>query len=312
MRAAQINQYGEQDVLRTVTDAPKPTINSDEILVEVHAASVNPFDWKVMAGQVQSMAQLTFPATLGGDVAGVVAEIGEDVTGFSVGQEVYGQANALSGQGSFAEFTSVKPGSVAPKPAGIDFVTAAALPLTAVSAYQALIDTMHLQEGQRVLIHGGAGGIGTLALQIAKKAGAYVVTTAGPEDLDYVRELGADEVVDYTSQQFEDVAHDMDAVYDTIGGETQTRSFSTLKKGGVIVSMVQQPDEALAQQHEVRASMQFTQLTPERLQAVSKLVESGALTVTVDKVFPLEQAAEALDYLHTGHHRGKVVIRVKE
>jgi len=310
MRAAQITEYGEQNVLKITDTAERPVAGEGQVLVEVRAASVNPFDWKVMSGQAQSMAQLTFPATLGGDAAGVVAEVGDGVTGFEVGQEVYGQANALSGQGSFAEFTPIKVESLALKPKNVDFATAAALPLTAVSAYQALVDTLHLTAGQKILIHGGAGGIGGCAIQIAKHIGAHVIATAGPEDQKYVRELGADEVIDYTSQKFEERAHDLDAVYDTIGSETYTRSFAVLHSGGQIVSMLEQPNQSLMQQHGVTAYSQFTQLTPERMAAITELVEQGVLKVTIDKTFPLDKAAEAVDYLHSGHHRGKVVIQI--
>lgn len=311
MRAAQINDYGDKDVLVYTEDAAKPTLAAGQVLVEAYAAGVNPFDYKVRSGQARGAVELNFPATLGGDVAGVIAEVGEGVTGFEVGQEVYGQANALSGQGSFAEFVPVKSDSLALKPTNVDFVTAAALPLVSVSAYQALVDTLHIQAGQRVLIHGGAGGIGTSAIQIAKHLGAYIVTTAGPDDLDYVRSLGADEAIDYTSQKFEEIARDMDAVYDTVGGETYERSFATLKTGGQIVSMVEQPNEELAAQHDIKATVQFSKPTPERLAAITQLVEAGDLNVTIDQTFPLEQASEAVEYLHTGHHRGKVVLKIK-
>lgn len=311
MRAAQINAYGDKDVLQFTDQAPKPHVGPGQVLVEAYAAGVNPFDYKVRSGMAQAMADLKFPATLGGDIAGVVAEVGEGVGGFEVGQEVYGQANALSGQGSFAEFVPVSATSLAAKPESIDFITAAALPLVAVSAYQALVDTLNVQPGQKVLIHGGAGGIGTCAIQIAKHLGAYVFTTASPEDLDYVRSLGADEAIDYTSQKFEDVAHDLDAVYDTVGGETYVRSFATLKAGGAIVSMIEQPNEELTTKHQVKAHAQFTKVTPERLAGVSRLVEDDKLNITIDKTYPLEQASEALEYLHSGHHRGKVVIKIK-
>lgn len=311
MRAAQINEYGDKDVLQFTDQAPKPSAGANQVLVEAYAAGVNPFDFKVRSGQAQGMAELSFPATLGGDVAGVVAEVGDGVDGFEVGQEVYGQANALSGQGSFAEFVPVAASSLAPKPESIDFVTAAALPLTSVSAYQALVDTLNVQPGQRVLIHGGAGGIGTCAIQIAKDLGAYVFTTASPDDLDYVRSLGADEAIDYTTRKFEEAATNLDAVYDTIGGETLMRSIGILKAGGQIVSMVEKPSEELMTQHEVTGSMQFTRVTPERLAAIAQLVDSGKLTVTIDKTYPLAQAAEALEYLHSGHHRGKVVLKIK-
>ena len=310
MRAAQINGFGGKEVMKVTSDAPKPSASEGEVLVEVHAASVNPFDWKIMSGQ--AVTQLVFPATLGGDVAGVVAEVGQGVQGFAVGQEVYGQANALSGQGSFAEFTPVKTTSLGPKPKNIDFVNAAALPLTAVSAYQALVDTLHLGAGQKILIHGGAGGIGSLAIQLAKHLGAYVATTASPQDIDYVRQLGADEVINYTAEKFEEKVHDFDAVYDTIGGDTYTRSFKALKAGGQIVSMLEQPNQELMDNHNVTAFHQFTKVTPERLSGITKLIEDGALSVTVDRTYSLEEAADALEYLRSAHHRGKVVLLIKK
>jgi alcohol dehydrogenase len=309
MRAAQITGFGGKEVITVTEDAPKPTIGEGQVLVEVHAASVNPFDWMVMSGVAG--AKFDFPATLGGDLAGVVAEVGPGVEGFEVGQEVYGGANAMSGQGSFAEFAPVKATSIAPKPAGIDFVAAAALPLTAESAYQALVDTLHLSAGQKILIHGGAGGIGSLAIQLAKHLGAYVATTVSEQDKDYATQLGADEVIDYQHEKFEEKLHDYDAVYDTVGHDTYTRSFDVLKKGGHIVSMVEQVNEDLAASHEVTAIHQFTDATTERLEHITDLVEQGVLNVTVDQTYPLDQAAEALDQLHNGHHRGKIVIRVK-
>ena len=309
MRAAQISGFGGKEVMDVTADAPKPSAGDGEVLIEVHAASVNPFDWKVMSGQAG--AQLAFPATLGGDVAGVVAAIGPDVEGFEVGQEVYGQANALGGHGSFAEFTPVKATSLGPKPKNTDFVNAAALPLTAVSAYQALVDTLHLSAGQKILIHGGAGGIGSLAIQLAKHLGAHVSTTAAPEDVDYVKRLGADDAIDYTTEKFEDKIHGFDAVYDTIGGDTYTRSFEVLKPGGQIVSMLEQPNQELMGKYNVTATHQFTKVTPERLASVTKLVEDGVLAVMVDRTYPLDETADALEYLHSTHHRGKVILKIK-
>lgn len=310
MKAAQINEYGGKDVLRTVADAPKPTIGKGQVLVAVRAAGVNPFDWKVREGLTRSMAELHFPATLGGDFAGVIAEVGEGVTAVKVGDEIYGQTSPLSGQGAYAEFTPVKTGTLALKPKSADFEAAAALPLTGVSAYQALVEHAGLQSGQKVLIHGGAGGIGTIAVQLAKHIGAHVAATAASEDSDYVRQLGADEVIDYTSQDFTTVVHDYDVVYDLVGGEVAAKSYGVLKQGGILVSMVEQPDEALMQQHGVRMTAQFTQVTTERLTRLAGLVDSGAIKVHIDRIFPLEQAADALAYIQAGSHRGKVVIRV--
>jgi NADPH:quinone reductase-like Zn-dependent oxidoreductase len=225
MRAAQLTKYGDSDVIEFTAEAPKPELKPGEVLIEVYAASINPFDVKLSQGLMQQMIPMAFPATLGGDFAGVVRELGDGVTGFEVGQEVFGQADSVHGNGSFAKFTPVSVNSVALKPTKLDFVAAAATPLTAVSAYEALVDTIHAQSGQKVLIHGGAGGIGSFAIQLAKHLGAHVATTASAEDSDYVRELGADEVIDYKSQQFETMLRDYDAVFDNVGGETYMNSF---------------------------------------------------------------------------------------
>jgi NADPH:quinone reductase-like Zn-dependent oxidoreductase len=311
LKAAQINGYGGADALVTTDAAEKPVPGEGEVLVEVYAASANPFDWKVREGLTQSMAQLSFPATLGGDVAGVVSEVGPGVENFKTGQAVYGVAGALSGKGSFAEFTPVSAGQLASKPESLDYVASAALPLVAVSAYQALVDHIGLQAGQKILIHGAAGGIGSIAVQLAKHLGAIVAATAGSDDLEFVKQLGADEVIDYKSQQFESELDGLDAVFDTVGGDTYTRSFDVLKEGGTLVSMVETANENLAAKTGVNAIYQFTQAATERLQKVAELADQKAITVHVDKTFPLDQAGEALEYLHTGHPRGKVVIQVK-
>jgi len=311
MRAAQISDYGGKDVVQITDSAPKPTIGSDQVLVEIAAAGVNPFDLTVREGRARQMAEPDLPATLGGDFAGTVAEIGAEVKDFQAGQEVYGQAKALSGHGSFAEFTPVPATQLAAKPSSLDFVAAAAVPLVSSSAYQALMDHMNLQAGQKILIHGGAGGIGSMAIQLGKHLGAYVATTATANDTDFVKSLGADEVIDYKQQDFSQILKDYDAVLDTVGGETNTKSYQVLKPGGSLVSMVAKPDEELVKQYDIKFTAQFSQVTTERLTKVAKLFDSGALKSQVDKVFSLDLAAEALDYLQTNHPRGKVVIQVK-
>ena len=301
MKAAQITGYGDKEAVQTI-ETDKPTAGEGHVLVEVSAAGVNPFDIKVREGMVKLPENVGFPATLGGDFAGTVVE---------TGQRVYGQAGAMSGQGSFAQFVPVKTAQLAPAPESVDDVTAAALPLVSVSAYQAIIEHMDLRAGQKILIHGGGGGIGNVAIQIAKNLGAYVATTARAEEADFVKGLGADEVIDYQTQDFSEILKDYDAVFDTIGGETTIRSYSILKPGGSLVSMVEQPDEGLIEKHGVKFTSQFTRVTTEKLNYIAGLVDSGKLHVIVDKIFPLEEAAEALEYLKTGHPRGKVVIRVK-
>jgi alcohol dehydrogenase len=311
MKAAQITSYGGPEVLKTVDDAANPHAGAGEVLVEVSAAGVNPFDWKVRQGFMKDYFALQFPAVLGGDFAGIIAEIGEGVNGLKIGDEVYGQANAAGGQGSYAEFTPVKAGQVAAKPQSIDFITAAAIPLAGASAYQALVEHINLQTGQKVLIHGGAGGIGVFAIQLAKTLGAYVATTASSEDAEFVKSLGADEVIDYKNQKFEEVLKDYDAVFDTVGGETNKKSYQILKSGGVLVSMVDGPDEQLVKKYGVKYVQQMTQTNQDKLSKLAGLVDQGKLKVTVDKTFPLGQASEALAYLQNNHPKGKVVINVK-
>ncbi len=312
MKAAQISAYGGQEVVTTIDGVTQPEIGDTQVLVEVYAAGVNPFDVKVRDGAVRSMAELTFPAVLGGDVAGVISAVGAAVTDFAIGQAVYGQAGALSGKGSFAQFAPVKASQLAAKPSSSDFTTASALPLVSVSAYQALVDHMNLQVGQRILIHGGAGGIGSMAIQLAKHLGAYVATTASAAETDFVKSLGADEVIDYASQDFSTLLKDYDAVFDTVGGQTNQKSYTILKPDAILVSMIAPADEALVEQYKIRYISQFTGVKTERLVKIAELVDSGKLTVHIDKIFPLEQAAEALEYLKTGHPRGKVVIQIKQ
>jgi NADPH:quinone reductase-like Zn-dependent oxidoreductase len=310
MQAAQIFEYGGKEVLKTVYDAEKPAPGAGQVLVRVHAAGVNPFDWKVREGYMQQMGKLKFPATLGGDFSGVVAELGEGVSGIEVGDEVYGQAGAMSGHGSYAEFTPVQADSVAPKPASLDFTAAAAVPLTGVSAYQALVVHAKLQDGQKIFIQGGAGGIGTMAVQLAKHLGAHVATTVATKDLAYAESLGADEVIDYTKQDFTEIVHNYDVVYDLAGGEASAALYQVLKKGGTLISMTAQPDEALMEQYGVNMISQFTKVTTERLTKLAELVDQGAIQVHIDKTFPLSEAADALEYVKSGKHHGKVILKV--
>lgn len=312
MKAAQINAYGGSEVVKINKDTPRPAAEAGTILVEVRAAGVNPVDWKLREGYMQQMAPLQFPATLGGDFSGVVAEVGPGVSSLKRGDEVYGTAIIVGGgSGSFAEFASAKSNSVAPKPKSVSYLEAAALPLAGVSALQALTEHIQLAAGQKILIHGGAGGIGSLAIQLAKHLGAHVATTVRADDADYVKSLGVDEVIDHENQFLEEVAGDYDAVFDTVGGETYARSFAVLKKSGIIVSMLEQPSEALMERYGVKARAQFTKVNIERLSKLAEFVDQGVLKVNVDKVFPLDQAGPALAYLQNGTVRGKVVVQIR-
>src|SRR3989344_1661696 len=244
MKSAQINKYGGQEVVVINQNTPTPEVTSGKVLVEVYAAGINPADWKVRAGHWQAKMPLSFPATLGGDFSGVVAEVSEGVSDFKKGDEVYGQASLFSGgSGAFAEFALVTAKNIALKPKKLSHLEAAAIPLAGISAYQGIVGHMNLKSGQKILIHGGAGGIGTIAIQLAKYLGAFVAATASTQDLDYIKNLGADVIIDYQKQNFTDLISYYDAVFDTVGGETYQKSFMVLKRGGVIVSMLEQPNE---------------------------------------------------------------------
>ena len=313
MKALQIRQYGGKDVLELNQNVAKPVVGDGQVLVEVHAASLNPVDWKIRAGYLKEMAPLTMPATLGVDVCGIVAEVGTSASAFKVGDRVYGYASRLSGgSGSFAEFVVAKISTVAPAPQKGTFVEAAALPLVGASALQAIEQHIKLQRGQKILIHGGAGGIGSLAIQAAKSIGAYVATTASVDERAYVQELGADEVIDYKKDAFEEKLKDFDAVFDTIGGDTTEKSLKVLKKGGVLVSMLGQPSQESAKKSGVTAIGQSTHTTTAVLRRLAQLVDSGAIKIRVAKVFPLEKATEAFQLVEAGHPRGKVVLEITQ
>ena len=312
MKAVQINRYGGAGVLEINKNAPTPSPIKGQVLVEVYAASINPFDWKVRAGYLKDMMSLQFPATLGGDFAGKVIELGEDISDFKKGDEIYGSANVFGGgSGAFAQFAAANVANTSLKPKSVSFEEAAALPLVGASAIQALEEHIKLQKGQKILIHGGAGGIGHVAIQLAKTLGAYVATTVSLDDKEFAKDLGADEVIDYKNEKFEEKLKDLDAVFDNVGGETTDRSFLVLKKGGIIVSMLGQPNPQLAQKHGVTGIGQGTEINTKYLKRLAELVDSGKIKAQVDKVFPLDKVKEAFDYQEKDSPRGKVVLRVK-
>jgi alcohol dehydrogenase len=313
MISIQINRYGGSDVMEVNDKASVPNPPSGKILVTVKASGVNPVDWKIREGYMQQMIQLQFPSTLGLDFSGVIKQVGENVpSDFKQGDEVYGQASVLrGGSGAFAESALVDQDAIAHKPKTLNSEEAAALPLVGVSAWQALVENIGLSKGQKILIHGGAGGIGSIAIQLAKHLGAYVATAVSTNDKQFVQDLGADQVIDYKTENFEDMIHDYDAVYDTIGGDTYKRSFKVLKKGsGILVSMLEQPDSELMNQYGVKAVFLFSQVNKERLTKLAEWVDQNNIKVNVDKTFSLDEAAKALDYQKDVHPRGKVVLTV--
>jgi alcohol dehydrogenase len=320
MKAAQIKTYGDSEVVEINPNAPSLNDPSEAmVLVTVKAAGVNPSDWKLREGFFKQMVPLQFPAILGSDFSGVIEKVGDRVSSptsisdLKQGDEVYGHAGAFAGgSGAFAEMALAKADTIAHKPRTLTHEQAAGLPLVGVSAWQALVETMRLTNGQKILIHGGAGGIGSISIQLAKHLGAYVATTVSTNDIQFVKEeLGADEAIDYKTQKFEDVLpHDFDAVFDTVGGETYTRSFKVLKRGGggIIVSMLEQPVQELMDQFGVKAVFVFSQGNRERLTKLAEWVDQNNIRVNVERTFPLDEARAALDYQIDVHPRGKIVL----
>ncbi len=311
VKASRITGYGGSEVT-VLGDVPKPEAVGGQVVVQVHAAGVNPFDAKLRAGNFKDSISLELPATLGGDVAGVVTEVGPGVSGIAVGDEVYGSTNATGGAGSFAEFTAVAAGQLAPKPPRTSFTDAGALPLAGSSAYQVIVEHLGVSKGQKVLIHGGAGGIGSLAIQIAKHLGAHVITTVSAQDREFARELGADETIDYRAESFTDLVRDCDAVLDTVGGDVTKDSLRVLRPGGGLASMQLFGPLEGAEQYDVEVIPVRGKATAERLTKLAELVGQGAVRPIIDKTFPLEQAGDALTYLQEGHPRGKVVVQARE
>lgn len=313
MKAAKIKGYGSSDkVIEINENAPAPNDPSaGKALVRIKAAGINPVDWKIREGYMQQMIPLQFPSSLGSDFSGVIEKVGQGVSEFRQGDEVYGQASMLSGgSGAFAEMALANADTIAHKPKSLSHPEAAGLPLVGVSAWLALVETISLQKSQKILIHGGAGGIGSVAIQLAKHLGAYVATTVSTNDKQFAKELGADEIIDYKIQTFEESIRDYDAAFDTVGGETYSRSFKVLKRGGIIVSMLEQPNQELMKQFGVKAIFQFTPVNRDRLTKLAQWVDQNNIRVNVEKTFPLEEAGKALDYQRDVHPRGKVVLAI--
>jgi NADPH:quinone reductase-like Zn-dependent oxidoreductase len=306
MKAIQVHTYGGPDVLE-LEEVPRPQPAPDEVLVKVYATGVNPVDWKMRKGYRQH----PLPFIPGWDVSGVVEETGKRVTDLQIGDEVYGRPDT-SRNGSYAEYITVKASELGHKPASIDYIAAAAIPLAGLTAWQALFEHAKLKNGQKLFIHGASGGVGTYAVEFAKWKGAYVIGTASSQNLSFLKELGADEAIDYHERDFEKQFTDIDVVFDTIGGDTQKRSLQMLKPGGILVTTVKVEDEAAFKQKGVRITGMFTTSKKEDLEAIAQLVDEGRVKPIVSKVLPLEAAEEAHRISEDGHVRGKIVLRVRE
>jgi NADPH:quinone reductase-like Zn-dependent oxidoreductase len=306
MKAVRIHQTGGPDVLQ-YEDAPRPAPGEGELLVRVYAAGVNPVDAKFRQGN----SNLPFPFTLGFDISGSVESVGSGVTRFKAGDAVFAYLSLRRG-GGYAQYALVRESEAAPKPATIDFPKAAAVPLAALTAWQALIDNAKLEKGQNVLIHGGSGGVGSFAVQIAKSRGARVLATASTKNLDLLRELGADTPIDYTAAKFEEIAKDMDIVLDTVGGETQSRSWGVLKKGGVLVSIVGPVDQNAAKEHGARGVAMMVKPDTAELAQIGTLIDEGKIKPVLSQVLRLEDARKAHELIESKHTRGKIVLRVAD
>lgn len=305
MRAVRYHQTGEADVL-VVEEVPRPEPRDGEVLVRVRSAGVNPVDSAIRRGRFNAP---TLPATPGRDLAGTVEAVGTGVSGFHPGQEVFGTGRG----GTYAEYALATPTSIATKPPNVSFDEAATVGIGATTAFGGLFNLGDLQAGQRLLVHGAAGGVGVYAVQMGKWKAAEIIGTASTANVGLVRELGADQVIDYTTTPFESVAEDVDMVFATIGGETIDRSWQVLKPGGILVSITGQPSEVVAKQHGVRTGRVGPGTAqPDVMQHVAQLLADGKLRAVIREVFPLERAADAMRLSETGHGRGHIVIRVTD
>ncbi|MEU4330582.1 NADP-dependent oxidoreductase [Nonomuraea dietziae] len=331
MRAFLVERYGGEAGVRA-GDVPDPRVGADDVLIRIHAASVNPLDLKTRDGEFKAILPYRVPFILGNDLAGVVVGVGAAVSRFAVGDEVYARPGK-DRIGTFADLIAVHQDDVAIKPATLTMAEAASLPLVALTSWQALVERAHLRPGQKVLIHAGSGGVGTIAIQLARHLGVTVATTTSTANVDLVKSLGADIIVDYTKQAFETVLHDYDVVLDPLGGQNLTKSLRVLKPGGKLISIAGPPDAAFAREiganpiirlamsalsfrirrrarhHRVTYSFLFMKASGDQLRELTSLIDAGAIRPVVDRVFPFTETRQALAYVEAGRARaGKVVV----
>src|SRR5215475_5031033 len=308
MQAVVAHEYGAPDVLK-LEQVQRPEPNDDEALVRVIASSVNPADPLTLSGKYAKEFGTHLPLVAGYDIAGVVEKTGPSVTKLKPGDAVYGYPTF---GGGWADYVTVKEWEVGPKPKSLNFVEAAAVPMGALTAWQALVDVAKLQPGQTILIHGGSSGVGSFAVQIAKARGAKVIATASTANQDLLKQLGADVAVDYTKTKFEDVAKDVDAVLDPVGKDTLARSYDVVKKGGIVMSLVAQPDPAELEKHGIRGTGISSHPDANDLKEIAQLIDSEKIKPIVTEVLPLNDAVKAQQQAATHHTRGKVVLRIAD
>ncbi|AFU14077.1 MULTISPECIES: NADP-dependent oxidoreductase [Bacillus cereus group] len=332
MKAMIIDRYGK--VPMRMTEVPTPEINEYEVLAEIHAASINPIDFKIRDGKVKMLLKYEMPLILGNDFSGVIVKIGAKVTNFKVGDEIYARPRKNK-IGTFAEYIAIHEDDIALKPNNLSFEEAASIPLVGLTSYQALHDIMQLQKGQKILIHAGSGGVGTFAIQLAKIMGATVTTTASEAGVNLVTSLGADEIINYKTEKFEDILKNYDAVFDTIGGATLEKSFNIIKSGGNIVSVSGMPNArfgkefgsgffktllfslaskkltALEKKHNAQYSFLFMKPSGDQLRTIANYIKAGQIKPVIDRVFPFEDAQKAMEYSESGRAKGKIIVKMK-
>ncbi|WP_234574181.1 NADP-dependent oxidoreductase [Bacillus cereus] len=332
MKAMIIDRYGK--VPMRMAEVPTPEISEYEVLAEIHAASINPIDFKIRDGKVKMLLKYEMPLILGNDFAGVITKVGSKVTRFKVGDEIYARPRKNK-IGTFAEYIAIHEDDIALKPKNLSFEEAASIPLVGLTSYQALHDIMQLQKGQKILIHAGSGGVGTFAIQLAKIMGAIVTTTASEAGANLVTSLGADEIINYKTEKFEDILKNYDAVFDTIGGATLEKSFNIIKRGGNIVSISGMPNArfgkefgsgffktllfslaskkltALEKKHNAQYSFLFMKPSGDQLRTIANYIEAGEIKPVIDRVFPFEDAQKAMEYSEAGRAKGKIIVKIK-
>jgi alcohol dehydrogenase len=332
MKAMVIDRYGEAPM--RLAEMPTPVLGEYEVLAEIHAASINPVDFKIRDGKVKLLVKYRMPLILGNDFSGVVVKVGAKVTRFKVGDEIYARPRK-SKIGTFAEYISIHENDIAFKPKNLSFEEAASIPLVGLTTYQALHDILQLQKGQKILIQAGAGGVGTFAIQLAKLMGATVATTASEAGTNLVKSLGADEIINYKTEKFEDRLKNYDAVFDTLGGKILEKSFDVLKDGGRIVSVSGLPNArfakeygsgffktllfsaasskltALEKKHNVQYTFLFMKPSGDQLRIIAEFIESGKIKPVIDRVFPFKDAQKAMEYAQSGRAKGKIILKIR-
>ena len=335
MKSLMITKYGDINSSLEEQDIPKPLVEANKILIRTYSSSFNPIDHMIVKGDYKAMGKVSFPAGIGRDVSGIVEEVGKNVRKFKIGDKVYSRINE-SYVGTMAEYVLSNVKDTALMPSNLSFDESASIPLVGLTTYQALVDIAKLSKGENVLIHAGSGGIGTFAIQLAKHLGANVTTTTSTKNISFVKELGADKVIDYTSQNYLDEGAAFDVVYDTLGGNHTMDSFKVLKDGGRVVSIKGTVDSITAKQlglnkliqmiiafqarkvfkaaSKMNASYRFLYMSPngEQLKKIAKLYESGAIKPIIDKTYKFSESIQALEYLSKGHAKGKVVVKIRE